>query len=204
MNRKLIGVFRISFLIYITLSSSNAEVIDNRISTSKAMSTSTFVSTSASNNCKNVHWRDVAYTGVMAKYKPYSHCVQWTANQFELPEELLFSIIYVERGDVNGKCMRNRNGTEDCGPAQINDVRIPEIEKFDLDKSDMKNNPCRNIWAMGYLMRREIEKANGDIWLGVGNYHYHYSVNQSIHDRYVNLVMNAWKKLSSQARVKCE
>ncbi len=150
------------------------------------------------------HWREYAYdTKIMKRYKKYSHCVSWTASQFELPEELLFSILYVERGDVNGKCMTNNNGTEDCGPAQINDVRLGEIKRFDLDKDDMKDNPCRNIWAMGYLMRREIEKAGGDIWKGVGNYHYHYSVNQTIHDRYVKLVSDAWRTLNNNVAVRC-
>jgi hypothetical protein len=68
----------------------------------------------------------------------------------------------------------------------------------------MKTNPCRNIWAMGYLIRREIEKAGGDIWKGVGNYHYHYSVNQEIHNRYVNLVNGAWTKLNHIVNNYCE
>lgn len=160
----------------------------------------------ATNNPSCVgHWREIAYnTKTMSRYKPYAHCVQWTAMQFDLPEELLYSILYVERGDVNGRCMTNRNGTEDCGPAQINDVRLGEIRRFDLDKGDMKTNPCRNIWAMGYLIRREIEKAGGDIWKGVGNYHYHYSVNQEIHNRYVNLVNGAWTKLNHIVNNYCE
>lgn len=162
-----------------------------------------FNDTLAADNC-NAHWREIAYVGVMSPYQPYSHCVQWTANQFEIPEELMYSILYVERGDVNGKCMKNNNGTEDCGPAQINDVRIGEIKQFDLDKEDMKNNPCRNIWAMGYMIRREIEKANGDIWLGVGNYHYKRSVNADIHDRYVKKVNDAWRRLSTNFRVSCK
>lgn len=150
------------------------------------------------------HWRDFAYNvKIMKRYKPYSHCVQWTAMQFELPEELLYSILYVERGDVNGNCMTNNNGTEDCGPAQINDVRLGEISRFDLDKDDMKNNPCRNIWAMGYLIRREIEKADGDIWLGVGNYHYKRSANSNIHDKYVNLIRDAWGRLNENVASMC-
>ena len=151
------------------------------------------------------HWRDYAYdTKIMKRYKPYAKCVRWTAHQFELPEELLYSIIYVERGDVNGKCMTNNNGTEDCGPAQINDVRLGEIKRFDLSKDDMKDSPCRNIWVMGYLIRREIEKAGGDIWKGVGNYHYHYSVNQTIHDRYVKLISDAWRTLNHNVAARCD
>lgn len=150
------------------------------------------------------HWRDVAYdTGVMKKYKPYSHCVSWTARQFELPEELLYSVLYVERGDTRGRCATNANGSEDCGPAQINDVRMGEIRKFDLDKDDMKGSPCKNIWVMGYLIRREIEKADGDIWLGVGNYHYNRSANSVIHDRYVGRVRGAWEKLCDRVSRMC-
>ena len=99
--------------------------------------------------------------------------------------------------------MTNSNGTEDCGPAQINDVRLGEIKKFDLDKSDMKNSPCRNIWVMGYLIRREIEKADGDLWLGVGNYHYKRSVNSDIHDKYVNRIRDAWVRLNTNVAEMC-
>lgn len=142
------------------------------------------------------HWRDIAYLKPpMSKYYNLRNCVAWTAYQFELPEELLYSILYVERGDINGKCVQNKNGTQDCGPAQINDSRLGEIKKFNLTKDIIKSSPCHNIWVMGYLLRREIEKADGNIWIGTGNYHFHRSVNPRIHNRYVNNVKKAWKNL---------
>ena len=151
------------------------------------------------------HWRDIAYSnGVMSKYKDVRNCIAWTAYQFDLPEELLYSMLYVERGPVNGKCRTNKNGTQDCGPAQINDVRLKDLSQFSLTKNDIKSKPCHNVWAMGYLLRREIEKAKGRIWLGVGNYHYHYSVNQKIHNRYVGKVKNAWKKLNKKIDTYCK
>lgn len=155
------------------------------------------VSTAATLSCKvQGHWRDVAYQEApMKQYAKLKNCIAWTAYQFELPEELLYSILYVERGPVNGKCGRNRNGTQDCGPAQINDVRLSELKQFGLNKSDIRQKPCHNIWAMGYLVRREIEKADGNIWMGVGNYHYHYSVNQKVHATYINRIRNAWQNL---------
>lgn len=146
----------------------------------------------------NGHWRDVAYEiEPMKKYEPLKKCIAWTAYQFDLPEELLYSILYVERGPLNGRCGTNRNGTQDCGPAQINDVRLSELKQFGLTKDDIRQKPCHNIWAMGYLVRREIEKADGNIWRGVGNYHYHYSASQKLHDRYVNRIRNAWNTLVS-------
>lgn len=156
--------------------------------------------------CKGdyTHWRDVAYLSApMSRYYKLRNCIAWTAYQFELPEELLYSVLYVERGDVGGKCMRNRNGTQDCGPAQINDVRLGEIKRFNLTKDVIKSSPCHNIWAMGYLLRREIEKADGNIWDGVGNYHYHKSVSKTIHNRYVKRVKSAWENLLTQTAKEC-
>ncbi|MCR5536350.1 MAG: lytic transglycosylase domain-containing protein [Succinivibrio sp.] len=153
---------------------------------------------------KVTHWRDVAYRKApMRKYADLRYCIAWTAYQFDLPEELMYAVLYVERGSVNGKCTRNRNGTQDCGPAQINDVRLKELQKFQLTREDVKSRPCHNIWAMGYLMRREIEKADGRIWRGVGNYHFNYSVNHKIHNRYVKRVMAAWQKLNKEVQAYC-
>lgn len=150
------------------------------------------------------HWRDVAYSAPpMNKYKDLRNCVAWTAWQFELPEELLYSIIYVEQGPLNGRCTNNSNGTQDCGPAQINDVRLKELSRFSLTKNDIRSEPCRNVWAMGYLLRREIEKANGQIWRGVGNYHFHYSVSQTIHNNYIRKVKKAWKRLNDETAAYC-
>ncbi|MGN1282115.1 MAG: lytic transglycosylase domain-containing protein [Succinivibrio sp.] len=153
---------------------------------------------------KASHWRDIAYsTGSMSRYKDLRNCIAWTAYQFELPEELLYAMLDVERGPVNGRCRTNKNGTQDCGPAQINDVRISELSAFNLTKNDIKSKPCHNLWAMGYLLRKEIEKAGGRIWRGVGNYHYHYSVNPSIHNRYIKKVKNSWNKLNRKVEVYC-
>ncbi len=150
------------------------------------------------------HWRDIAYLEApMDRYHELRNCVAWTAHQFELPEELIYAILYVERGPINGVCSRNTNGTEDCGPAQINDVRLEELRNFNLTKEDMKKRPCHNIWALGYLVRREIDKAGGVIWTGVGNYHFHHSVNRTIHNRYIERIRKAWEGLNARVQEYC-
>ena len=163
------------------------------------------VETSLAYKCaKAQHWRDIAYLKApMNRYAPFKNCIAWTAYQFNLPEELLYAVLYVERGEVNGKCSRNKNGTLDCGPAQINEVRLQELKRFSLSMTDLRQKPCHNIWAMGYLLRREIEDAGGKIWQGVGNYHYHYSADPRIHQRYVNLVCKAWLRLNTLIEDSC-
>src|SRR5574344_1377135 len=94
------------------------------------------------------HWRDVAYsTGVMSKYKHVRNCIAWSAYQSNLPEELLYAMLDVESGPVNGTGRNNRNGTEDCGPAQINYLALKQLGKFRLSKSDINGKPSHNIWA---------------------------------------------------------
>ncbi|MNH06430.1 Transglycosylase SLT domain protein [compost metagenome] len=147
-------------------------------------------------SCPNVHWRERAYdNAIMEKYKPYVHCVEWTAWQFKLPEELMYSVLYHERGRVDGKCSTNPNKTTDCGPGQINEVRMPELAPFGLTRDDIRTVPCRNIWAVGYLLHKEIKKADGDFWLGVGNYHAQHRLKPKTHAIYVGHIYDAWKKL---------
>lgn len=151
---------------------------------------------SPTDSCQFSHWRDKAYDNkIMIQYKPYSHCIEWTAWQFQLPEELLYSVIYHERGDVSGKKLTNRNATTDCGPGGINDVRMPELAKFDLTRNDICTVPCRSIWAVGYLLRYEIDRAKGDFWLGVGNYHANQRLKPKTHAIYVRKIYAAWKNL---------
>ncbi|HGK7310996.1 TPA: lytic transglycosylase domain-containing protein [Aeromonas hydrophila subsp. hydrophila] len=152
--------------------------------------------TNAFGECPNVHWRERAYDNViMKKYKPYVHCVEWTAWQFRLPEELMYSVLYHERGRVDGKCSTNSNRTTDCGPGQINDVRMPELTPFGLTRDDIRTVPCRNIWAVGFLLHKEIKNAKGDFWLGVGNYHAKHHLKPKTHAAYVRNIYDAWQKL---------
>ena len=105
------------------------------------------------------HWREVAYfEPPMSSYYKYRGCVAWAAWQFELPEELLYAIMYVERGDIS-HCRCKRNGTHDCGPAKVKDMQLGEIRRFNLTGKLVRSTPCHDIWAMGYLLRREIDEA---------------------------------------------
>lgn len=142
------------------------------------------------------HWREYAYnTDRMLKYKPYASCVEWSAFQFHLPEELLYSIIYRENGGVEGRCPINSNKTKDCGATGINDVRMGELAKFDIDQAQIRSAPCKAIWSSAYLLRKEINRVKGDFWMGVGNYHYNIKKGPKTHAIYVHHIKDAWMKL---------
>lgn len=142
-----------------------------------------------------IHWRSIAYVGVMAKYQPLLHCIEWTGYQFKLPEELLYSILKQEQGSVNAPGSLNNNKTKDYGPGQINDVSIPELTQFDVDRKMLIENGCANIWSTGYLLRKRIDAA-GDFWTGVGDYHYSIKGPFPVHHfKYINQIRKHWQDL---------
>jgi len=160
-----------------------------------------FITTNvAANSCyEGDDWLDAAYsTPRMSRYLPYLDCIRWSAFQFGLQDELLYSILDVEYGAVNLSCTVNRNRTQDCGISGINDVRLPELKDFDLTKADIKT-PCKSIWSTAYLLHHEITHAE-DFWTGVGNYHYKKSVGPKTHAIYVGKVRDSWLKLVEQFR----
>lgn len=91
---------------------------------------------------------------------PYNHlsyedtvCIAKHANQYQVPELLLHSILVKENGR-KGKCSKNKDGTEDCGLSQINTKWIQDFYKrYKVTKDQIKNDNCLNIQASAYVLR---------------------------------------------------
>lgn len=126
---------------------------------------------------------------------PYEQCIVDTVNQSQFPEMLLLSILYQEYGRT-GKYSTNNDKSKDYGLSQINDARKEELAQIGLTLNDVLNDGCKSIIGMTYLLRNEYDKANGDLWTAVGNYHYSkqgkYPHN---HYKYIKLVHDKWSRL---------
>jgi soluble lytic murein transglycosylase-like protein len=90
---------------------------------------------------------------------PYGHldrqaveCVAAAARYYEVPELLLHAILQKEDGRV-GSQSRNRNGSWDLGPAQINTSWLPQFAQYGIDARALRDNPCTNIYAEGWVLR---------------------------------------------------
>lgn len=69
---------------------------------------------------------------------------------------------------------------------QINDVWVARLNKlFGVTAVMMRDDPCASIKVAGYILRYEINRANGDFWKGVGRYH---SNMPSRHTKYIQKV----------------
>lgn len=140
-------------------------------------------------------------------------CVHLSAGRYQLPEPLLWSILEVEGGRP-GTVARNRNGTEDLGPMQVNSAWLAEFsrlyasaplmtgraeaERRQLLRRMLADDPCFNIGIAAWILRRSLDEAGahpGDpagFWRGVGYYHSHRT---DLTHRYQRLVAEAARRL---------
>ena len=114
--------------------------------------------------------REAVYSSLAKPLMPYMQCITFAATSYNVNEFILLSVLLVEAG-YTAPLRMNDNGTIDHGFGQINTVRESEIAKIGLTLSDVATNPCKNILATSYILRKEIEVA-ADVWTGVANYHY--------------------------------
>ncbi|MGA2655848.1 MAG: lytic transglycosylase domain-containing protein, partial [Gammaproteobacteria bacterium] len=101
---------------------------------------------------------------------PVTHeCIVSTAERFDLPILLLHTILKVEGGEV-GEVSFNKNNTYDIGPMQINSIWLEKFTPY-VSPSQILYNGCINLQIGAWILRSNINKAKGDFWKGVGNYH---------------------------------
>ncbi|MDL4860733.1 lytic transglycosylase domain-containing protein [Halomonas elongata] len=111
-------------------------------------------------------------------------CVVTAAQRYHIPLRAMLGVLRTEGGAV-GQRVGNTNGTDDHGPFQINTVWVQELEAFGYTAEVLTNNYCASAMASAYILRHEINQADGDFWKGIGNYH---SRTPRHHDRYVRKV----------------
>lgn len=103
--------------------------------------------------------------------KAYAQCLSLTAKAYDIPPVIILAILKVEGGG-DGVASKNNNGTYDFGVAQINTVRLPELQHFISDKSVALNDTCASIIAISYMLSEHIKEYPDQFWTAVGAYHY--------------------------------
>lgn len=107
-------------------------------------------------------------------------CVVNASRTYQVNTAVLFGVLKTEGGRV-GRVSGNSNKTYDIGPMQINNIHLPDFARYGISEQALLRDGCLNVFAGAWLLRREIDRAGGDLWRGVGNYH---SRTPSLHRRY--------------------
>jgi hypothetical protein len=117
-------------------------------------------------------------------------CINHAAVEFHVPASLIVSVISIERGSI-GRTSKNKNGTYDMGPMQINSSWLTTLKKYGYSANDIIYDACKNVYVGTWILASNISKSN-EIWKGVGNFH---SRKSSLNYTYSNKVKNTFYKI---------
>lgn len=103
----------------------------------------------------------------------YGDCIRHASRQYRLPEVLFRAILLTEGGRA-GAISRNKNGTYDMGPAQINSSWLPRLAKLGIERERVLNDGCLNIhigaWILATALGGQTPDNPAEFWRRVGNY----------------------------------
>ena len=102
-------------------------------------------------------------------------CVRTAGEDYNVPQLVLLAILKQE-SNARPAVARNRNGSYDIGPAQLNTGSwVPYFgKKYGIKPEALTYNMCQAIRAMAYAIRTEANTSvcRGEVlWCGVGRYH---------------------------------
>lgn len=124
------------------------------------------------------------------------HCINEAAYEYRVPAKLIVSILNVERGKV-GITVRNKNGTYDLGPMQINTSWWPSLYAHGITKHEVLYNACTNVKVGAWILGKFIASEN-TLLSGVGDYNSHTPIfnkayAQRIRVAYTKLILSLQK-----------
>ena len=96
-------------------------------------------------------------------------CVKHASEISGVPLVALKGILQAE-GGTPGKASRNRNGTRDVGPMQINTIWTKHFAEKGVSMELLKNNGCANVLAGTWILKSHYDRTR-NIWRAVARYH---------------------------------
>ena len=95
-------------------------------------------------------------------------CVAMAAESFQIHPTILLAVLKQEGGRI-GTASKNRNGSKDLGPAQINTGWLKTLQRHGIAPVDVQFNGCRNMYIGSWILRQCLDEFP-DFWRGVGCY----------------------------------
>ena len=81
-------------------------------------------------------------------------CLEQAASRYQVPERLLWGIISKEGGKP-GTASRNRNGTYDYGPAQVNSAWLSQLEGYGITSQALMWDYCINVNVAAWILSKQ-------------------------------------------------
>jgi len=119
-------------------------------------------------------------------------CINQAAEAFHVPATLIISVLKTENGRI-GTAARNKNGSYDYGPMQINgSAWLNRLQPYGITQADIQYDPCINVAVGTWILASNIAN-NNQLWQGVGDYN---STTPKFNKRYRYKVKNWYRKIA--------
>ncbi len=130
----------------------------------------------------------------MAATKLLAACMMIAAQTHSVPPALLVGIYKAEGGKI-GQEVRNKNGTHDLGPMQINTIWLPQLAKeWKVSESTarkwVRDDPCTNTKVAAWILRSHLNETQN---LSTALQYYH-SRTPKFGKKYKKRVLDLMKK----------
>ena len=101
-----------------------------------------------------------------------AECIKQASQIYHVPAIIILSVLKTEDAR-NGTASRNKNGSYDYGPLQINSTWLPTLARHGITREDVQWNPCINVAVGTWILAQAITESPKHVWQGVGNYNSH-------------------------------
>ena len=118
-------------------------------------------------------------------------CLADCSRRFEVPIAMLLMVMDQEQGQV-GMSMKNKNGTRDLGPMQINTLWLKSLAALGISESLVRDDGCVNLAVGAWILRGHLKRTN-DFKAAVSDYH---SRKKALGRKYLGNVLARAKNLN--------
>jgi hypothetical protein len=118
-------------------------------------------------------------------------CINQAAIDYHVPAIAIVSVLKAEGGKI-GTASKNKNGTVDYGPMQINSIWLSKLKTVGYTEKQLQNDPCINVRVGTWILAQKIASGK-DWWSGIGNYN---SYTQSLNEKYRTRVKSNYEVLA--------
>jgi hypothetical protein len=113
-------------------------------------------------------------------------CINRAAVEYHIPAKLIISVLNTERGRI-GLSHKNKNGSIDLGPMQINNAWVPLLKKTGITEYQVLYDPCLNVKIGTAILAKSIAESD-KLLTGVGDYNSHTIVYNHAYTQRVRLL----------------
>lgn len=126
-------------------------------------------------------------------------CIYNASKSYGIHQDILYAILMVEGGTVGQDSKKNKNGSYDIGPFQLNSIHRSTFEAMGVSEDELRDDGCTNALAAAWQLKRVLTpdvlagiKTQDDYLSALARYH---SVTPEYNQIYAGRLKKAFERI---------